>query len=68
MIMSCDKKTKQIGFKYNSIIISSLYPVTLLGIGIDNKLNSEKLVLTVTSFYIFLSKLYNLLYIYIFVY
>ena len=46
----------------NSIIISSVDSVTLLGIEIDNKLNLEKHVSTIISFYIFLSRQYSLLY------
>ena len=45
-----------------SIIISSVDSVTLLGIEIDNKLNFEKLVSTIISFYIC-----SLLYIYLYI-
>ena len=45
----------------NSIIISSVDSVTLLGIVIDIKLNVEKYAATVISFYIFLSRQHSLL-------
>ena len=51
----------------NSIIISFVASVTLSGIEIDNKLNFEKHVLTIRSFYIFLSRQYSLLYIYLYI-
>ena len=51
----------------NSIIISSVDSVTILGITIDNKLNFEKHVSTIFSFYIFLSRQYSLLYIYLYI-
>ena len=47
----------------NSIIISSVDSVTLLGIEIDNQLNFEKHVSTIISLCIFLSRQYSLLYI-----
>ena len=42
----------------NSIIISSVESVTLLGIEMDNKLNFQKHVSNIISFYMFLSKQY----------
>ena len=69
MIMICDKKRKQIWLKKNnSIIISSVDSVTLLGIKIDNQLNFGRHVLNILSFFILLSRQYNLLYIYIYLY
>ena len=69
MIMSCDKKENKYDLNINnSIIISSVDSVTLSGIEIDNKLNFEKYVSTIISFYIFLSRQYSVMYIYIFVY
>ena len=47
-----------------SIIISSVDSVTHLGTEIDNKLNFEKHVLTIISFFMFLSRQYSLLYVY----
>ena len=65
MILSCDKKENQYNFIINNLtIISSVDSVTLLGIEIDNKINFEKHVSTIISIYIFLSRQYNLLYIY----
>ena len=67
MILSCDKKENQYNFIINNlIIISSVDSVTLLGIEIDNKINFEKHVSTIISIYIFLSRQYNLLYIYLY--
>ena len=61
MIMSYDKKRKQICLnKNNSIIISSVDSVTRLGIETNSKLNSEKHVSTIISFDIFLSRQYGL--------
>ena len=51
----------------NSVIISSVDSVTLLGIEIDNKLNFEKHVSTIISFYIFSSRQYSLLHIYLYI-
>ena len=51
----------------NSIIISSVDSVALLDIKIDNKLNFEKHVSTIVSFYTFLSRQYSLLYIYLYI-
>ena len=69
MIMSSDKKENKYDLNINnSIIISSVDSVTLSGIEIDNKLNFEKYVSTIISFYIFLSRQYSVMYIYIFVY
>ena len=47
-----------------SIIISSVDSVTNLGTEIDNKLNFEKHVSTIISFFMFLSRQYSLLYVY----
>ena len=67
MILSRDKKENQYNFIINNlIIISSGDSVTLLGIEIDNKINFEKHVSTIISIYIFLSRQYNLLYIYLY--
>ena len=67
MILSCDKKENQYNFIINNlIIISSVDSVTLLGIEIDNKINFEKHVSTIISIYIFSSRQYNLLYIYLY--
>ena len=49
------------------MIISSVDSVTLLGIEIDTKLNFEKHVSAIISFYIFLSRQYSLLYIYLYI-
>ena len=69
MIMSCDKKENKYDLNINnSIIISSVDSVTLSGIEIDNKLNFEKYVSTIISFYIFLSRQYSVMYIYIYLY
>ena len=51
----------------NSVIISSVDSVALLGIEIDNKLNFEKRVSTIISFYIFSSRQYSLLHIYLYI-
>ena len=51
----------------NSVIISSVDSVTILGIEIDNKLNFEKHVSTIISFYIFSSRQYSLLHIYLYI-
>ena len=51
----------------NSVIISSVDSVALLGIEIDNKLNFEKHVSTIISFYIFSSRQYSLLHIYLYI-
>ena len=51
----------------NSIIISSVDSVTLLGIEIDNKLNVEKHISTIISFHTFLSRQYSLLCIYLYI-
>ena len=51
----------------NSVIISSVDSVALLGIEIDNKLNFEKHVSTIISFYIFSSRQYSLLYIHLYI-
>ena len=54
MIISCDKKENKCDLNINnSIIISFVDSVTLLVIEVDNKLNFEKLVSTIISFYIF---------------
>ena len=67
LILSCDKKENQHNFIINNlIIISSVDSVTLLGIEIDNKINFEKHVSTIISIYIFSSRQYNLLYIYLY--
>ena len=67
MILSCDKKENQYNFIINNlIIISSVDSVTRLGIEIGNKINFEKHVSTIISIYIFLSRQYNLLYIYLY--
>ena len=67
MILSRDKKENQYNFIINNlIIISSVDSVTLLGIEIDNKINFEKHVSTIISIYIFLSRQYNLLHIYLY--
>ena len=67
MILSCDKKENQYDFIINNlIIISSVDSVTPLGIEIGNKINFEKHVSTIISIYIFLSRQYNLLYIYLY--
>ena len=56
-IMRCDKKQKQIRFNINnSIIISSVDSVLLLGIKIYSKLNFEKHVATIISLYVFFVK------------
>ena len=69
MIMSSDKKENKYELNINnSIIISSVDSVTLSGIEIDNKLNFEKHVSTIISFYIFLSRQYSVMYIYIYIY
>ena len=51
----------------NSVIISSVDSVALLGIEIDNKLNFEKHVSTIISFYIFSSRQYSLLHIHLYI-
>ena len=51
----------------NSIIISSVDSVTLLGIEIANHLSFEKHVSVIISFAIFLSLQYTLLYIYFYI-
>ena len=67
MIMSCDKKENKYDLNINNLIItSSEDSVTLLGIEIDNKLNFEKHVSNIISFYILLLKQYSLLYFCIF--
>ena len=67
MILSCDKKENQYDFIINNlIIISSVDSVTPLGIEIGNKINFEKHVSTIISIYIFSSRQYNLLYIYLY--
>ena len=67
MILSCDKKENQYDFIINNlIIISSVDSVTYLGIEIGNKINFEKHVSTIISIYIFSSRQYNLLYIYLY--
>ena len=67
MILSCDKKENQYDFIINNlIIISSVDSVTSLGIEIGNKINFEKHVSTIISIYIFSSRQYNLLYIYLY--
>ena len=68
MTMSFHKKENKYDLNINnSIIISSVDSVTLLGIEIDNQLNFEKYVSTIISFYIFLSRQYSLLYIYLYI-
>ena len=62
IIMSCDKENKY--DLINSIIVSSVDSVALLGIEVDNKLNFEKYIATIISFYVFLSRQYILMYIY----
>ena len=63
MIMSGDKKND---LNINSsIIIWSVDYITLLGIGNDNKLNFEKHLSIIIPFYIFLSRQYSLLYLYL---
>ena len=58
------KKENKYDFNMNtSVIISSADSVTLLGTEIDSKLNFERLVSTIISFYIFLSRQYSLLYL-----
>ena len=67
-IISCDKKRKQFDLNMsNSIIIWSVDSATFLGIEIDNKLNFEKHISTIISFYIFSSIQYSLLYIYFYI-
>ena len=67
MTMSCDKKETKYDLNINNLTItSSVDSVTLLGIEIDNKLNFEKHLSNIISFYILLSKQYNLLYFCIF--
>ena len=67
MILSCDKKENQYDFIINNlIIISSVDSVTPLGIEIGNKINFEKHVSTIISIYMFSSRQYNLLYIYLY--
>ena len=51
----------------NSIIISSVDSVTLLGIKIDHKLNFKKHVSTIISFYLFLSSQYSVLYTHLYI-
>ena len=51
----------------NSIIISSVDSVTLLGIEITNHLSFEKHVSVIISFYMFLSLQYTLLYIHFYI-
>ena len=66
--MSCDKKENKYDLNINnSIIVSFVNSVTLSGIEIDNKLSFEKHVATIISFYIFLSRQYSLLYIYLYI-
>ena len=67
VIMSCDKKENKYDLNINNSIISSVDSFTLLGIEIDNKLNSEKHVSTIISYYIFLSRQYSLLCIYLYI-
>ena len=68
MIVNPDKfQEKKYGLNINnSIIISSLDFVTLLGIEMDNKLNFETQFLT-AAFYIFFSRQYNVLHIYFYI-
>ena len=47
MIMSCDKKENKYDLNINNSIMSPGYPLTLLDIGIDNKLNFKKYVSTI---------------------
>ena len=47
MIMSCDKKENKYDLNINNSIMSPAYPLTLLDIGIDNKLNFKKYVSTI---------------------
>ena len=72
MITSCDKKENKYDLNINSsIIISSVDSVAVLGIEIDSRLNFEKHVATIISFYQGKSRQYNLLYIiymYIYIY
>ena len=68
MITSCDKKENKYDLNINSsIIISSVDSVAVLGIEIDSRLNFEKHVATIISFYQGKSRQYNLLYIYIYI-
>ena len=70
MITSCDKKENKYDLNINSsIIISSVDSVAVLRIEIDSRLNFEKHVATIISFYQGKSRQYNLLYIlYIYIY
>ena len=70
MITSCDKKENKYDLNINSsIIISSVDSVAVLGIEIESRLNFEKHVATIISFYQGKSRQYNLLYIlYIYIY
>ena len=61
MTISCDKKNKYDLNINNSIIISSVDS------GIDKQLHFEKHVSTIISFYIFLSRQYSLLCIYLYI-
>ena len=66
--MSCDIKENKYDLNINnSIIISFVDSVTFLGIEMDNKLNFQKNVATIVSFYIFLSRQYSLFYIYVYI-
>ena len=70
MITSYDKKENKYDLSINSsIIISSVDSVAVLGIEIESRLNFEKHVATIISFYQGKSRQYNLLYIlYIYIY
>ena len=70
MITSYDKKENKYDLNINSsIIISSVDSVAVLGIEIESRLNFEKHVATIISFYQGKSRQYNLLYIlYIYIY
>ena len=64
MITSYDKKENKYDLNINSsIIISSVDSVAVLGIEIESRLNFEKHVATIISFYQGKSRQYNLLYI-----
>ena len=69
MIMCCDKKRKKYDLNVNnSIIILFVDSATPLGIKINNQLHFEIHFSTMISFYIFLSRQYSLLHIYIYLY
>ena len=66
MIMSYDKKENKYDLNINNPLIISSVESTLSGTEIDSKLNFEKHVATIISFYIFLSREYSLLYIFVY--